>query len=171
MERLRGDLEGIKCEHISPYLQTSLSLRPGGACSCFFWHDIKQRKVNGSQWTERDNMHALGGGRYYQHQTLVRPWKSLVKKIPVKQRAKRDSGFILFSRRGKGCASLSTFLLCLFTLKSVQPTIIDVRVDSLCHNCAVSWMQSGATNGLHYVTPWRCVQLQETVDMVQATKT
>lgn len=43
-----------KCEHVSPYLQTSLCLQLGGACSCFFWHGMKCRKVNGSRQTERE---------------------------------------------------------------------------------------------------------------------
>lgn len=49
--------EGVKWKHVSPYLQMSLSLQLGGACSCFFWHNIKERKVNRSRWTERTYTH------------------------------------------------------------------------------------------------------------------
>lgn len=34
--RRRWSAAGAKCEHVSPYLQMSLCLRLGGACSCFF---------------------------------------------------------------------------------------------------------------------------------------
>lgn len=34
--RRRWSAARAKCEHVSPYLQTSLCLQLGGACSCFF---------------------------------------------------------------------------------------------------------------------------------------
>lgn len=52
--RRRWSAARAKCEHVSPYLQTSLCLQLGGACSCFFWHGMKCRKVNGSRRTERE---------------------------------------------------------------------------------------------------------------------